>query len=493
MTRQQVNQTHQQSKSETPLVSGILQRAAVRRVPDNEVQPTEQAESSTFKQSRFNYDFSQVPVNTNTSGKENKTGMPDRLKAGIENLSGMAMDDVRVHYNSDKPAQLQALAYTQGTDIHVGPGQERHLGHEAWHVVQQKQGRVKPTLQAKGVAINSDRGLETEADVMGTRALREQVQIGRDGRGLSRVGNLYNTASPTVQLVFDTHTGVKRDIAESIYKNYYKGDPPFKPQKGNFGKVSWFAGSGKPYVGGQAQSYDVDIRVRINKDPTRLNDEFFNKAISEGENRLSKNRTIQTDQRDLWAYLGSKLTEYPVAEVDVPIGPMSRSGKGTFISANHVGRLNVALLEPDELRSSIGDESAAEIEKSVNDKELDRANSFTFILETQGEQEPQMTKIETVLTKGMGGIAASSATFKKDKKKAFDGEPTTWAEKLQAKQSIYKFTITVVFADYKTARRAAKWLATNQAWVQNFTNSSLSITGGANWSATSTGSYTKNY
>ncbi|HCC51392.1 MAG TPA: hypothetical protein DEQ30_04490, partial [Porphyromonadaceae bacterium] len=72
----------------------------------------------------------------------NKTGLPDDLKTGIENLSGYSMDDVRVHYNSGKPAQLQALAYTQGTDIHVAPGQEKHLPHEAWHVVQQKQGRV---------------------------------------------------------------------------------------------------------------------------------------------------------------------------------------------------------------------------------------------------------------------------------------------------------------------------------------------------------------
>jgi hypothetical protein len=63
--------------------------------------------------------------------RKNKTGLPDQLKAGIEKLSGMAMDDVRVHYNSSKPAQMQALAYTQGTDIHVGPGQERHLPHEA--------------------------------------------------------------------------------------------------------------------------------------------------------------------------------------------------------------------------------------------------------------------------------------------------------------------------------------------------------------------------
>lgn len=98
---------------------------------------------------------------------ENKTGLPDDLKAGVEAMSGYSMDDVRVHYNSDKPAQLQALAYTQGTDIHVGPGQEKHLPHEAWHVVQQKQGRVKPTVQMQGVQVNDEVGLEKEADVKG--------------------------------------------------------------------------------------------------------------------------------------------------------------------------------------------------------------------------------------------------------------------------------------------------------------------------------------
>jgi hypothetical protein len=101
----------------------------------------------------------------------NHTGLPDGLKAGIEALSGMDMSTVRVHGNSAKPAQLNALAYAQGDDIHVGPGQERHLPHEAWHVVQQRQGRVRPTLQAKGVSINDDAGLEREADVMGVKAL----------------------------------------------------------------------------------------------------------------------------------------------------------------------------------------------------------------------------------------------------------------------------------------------------------------------------------
>lgn len=104
--------------------------------------------------------------------KANNTGLPDNLKTGVETLSGLSMDDVKVHYNSSQPAQLNALAYAQGTDIHVAPGQERHLPHEAWHVAQQKQGRVQPTMQMKeGIPVNDDAGLEHEADVMGAKAM----------------------------------------------------------------------------------------------------------------------------------------------------------------------------------------------------------------------------------------------------------------------------------------------------------------------------------
>jgi hypothetical protein len=106
--------------------------------------------------------------------KENNTGLPDNLKSGIENLSGYSMDDVKVHYNSDKPAQFQAYAFAHGSDIYLGPGQVKHLPHEAWHVVQQAQGKVQPTMQMKGgVSINDDLDLEKEADVMGNKALQE--------------------------------------------------------------------------------------------------------------------------------------------------------------------------------------------------------------------------------------------------------------------------------------------------------------------------------
>ena len=104
--------------------------------------------------------------------RKNNTGIPDHIKAGVENLSGMNLDHVKVEYNSPKPAQLNAHAYAQGSNIHMAPGQSQHIAHETWHVVQQARGRVAPTTQFAGQAINDNKALESEADVMGAAAER---------------------------------------------------------------------------------------------------------------------------------------------------------------------------------------------------------------------------------------------------------------------------------------------------------------------------------
>jgi hypothetical protein len=88
---------------------------------------------------------------------------------------------VRVHQGRTA-ADLGALAFTSGNDIHFAPGQydphgtrgQELLGHELAHVVQQSSGRVRPTLQAKGTAINDDASLEREADEAGVRAARDE-------------------------------------------------------------------------------------------------------------------------------------------------------------------------------------------------------------------------------------------------------------------------------------------------------------------------------
>ncbi len=155
------------------LMAGSGNEMTVQRVEDDELLQGEFAAESPAQ-------LAQPP-----DEKPNNTGLPDNLKAGVESLSGLSLDNVKVHYNSSEPAQLNAHAYAQGTDIHVASGQEQHLPHEAWHVVQQAQGRVKPTMQMKdGVEVNDDVGLEREADLMGGRAiLSGVVQARRESGG----------------------------------------------------------------------------------------------------------------------------------------------------------------------------------------------------------------------------------------------------------------------------------------------------------------------
>lgn len=150
---------------------------AAPAVPVLQQKEVDEPEHEHLVQKKKAFQFASKNNNPESSAisqlKHNNTGMPDNLKSGVENLSGMDMGDVNVHYNSAKPAELNALAYAQGNDIHLGSGQEQHLPHEAWHVVQQRQGRVQATKQMKGgVAVNDDPGLEQEADVMGVKALQ---------------------------------------------------------------------------------------------------------------------------------------------------------------------------------------------------------------------------------------------------------------------------------------------------------------------------------
>ncbi|MEN8128658.1 MAG: inositol polyphosphate kinase family protein [Pseudomonadota bacterium] len=152
-------------------------------------------------------EFGTAPIQREPNAKPNNTGLPDNLKAGIENLSGFSMEDVKVHYNSPKPFQLQAHAYAQGTDIHVAPGQEQHLPHESWHVVQQKQGRVKSTKQLKGnVYVNDDSGLEKEADIMGAKAYQSPKSLSSEN--VNRSKSTANVVNPGNTVQMAGHSGV---------------------------------------------------------------------------------------------------------------------------------------------------------------------------------------------------------------------------------------------------------------------------------------------
>ena len=171
-----------------------VQRREIERSFDTPVQRQGPEEEEELMQGKFTVQRAELEDEELIQGKfaaqrsENKTGLPDDLKAGIEDLSGLSLDNVRVYSNSAKPAAVGAHAYTQGTDIHMAPGQMKHLPHEAWHVVQQMQGRVKPTMRMKGKSINNDNSLEKEADVKGGAAIQASMK-GLQGEPTAHTGS----------------------------------------------------------------------------------------------------------------------------------------------------------------------------------------------------------------------------------------------------------------------------------------------------------------
>jgi hypothetical protein len=91
---------------------------------------------------------------------------------------GTDFSDVKIHTNSQKASKIGAHAFAQGNDVHFAQGKfdpntktgKQLIGHELSHVVQQRNGEVKPNVQMKGLGINTDDRLENEADKQGALA-----------------------------------------------------------------------------------------------------------------------------------------------------------------------------------------------------------------------------------------------------------------------------------------------------------------------------------
>lgn len=118
-----------------------------------------------------------APARDIAPGSGGGRALPGAAQSEWGRAFGTDLSDVRIHADSPQPAQLGAVAFAQGDDIHFAPstydpssanGREL-LGHELTHVVQQRAGRVEAP-QGKGAPINADPGLEAEADELGARA-----------------------------------------------------------------------------------------------------------------------------------------------------------------------------------------------------------------------------------------------------------------------------------------------------------------------------------
>lgn len=161
--------------------------------------------------------------------EKDKTGIPALMKTKFERSSGFSFDDVRVHYNSEKPAQLHAHAYTQGNEVYVAPGQEKHLPHELGHVVQQKSNAVQPTGEISGMPLNDDEAMESGADKLAELAENSEesgeapLQAKAKDGGVIQKADLHSEGSYNFNAGFMASLiggiGVAVGLGSSIYSN----------------------------------------------------------------------------------------------------------------------------------------------------------------------------------------------------------------------------------------------------------------------------------
>ncbi len=159
----------------TTPTSTIVQRA--RQTPHN-LSPRD---IQRLQKTIGNRAVTQLLHASSAKGADQPPAQPDHTHAAVQSTMeqqiGADFSSVTLHTESSAAQAMDALAYTQGETIHFAPRQFQPqtpkgralIGHELAHVVQQRQGRVEATRQAKGQPLNDDPALEQAADEVGQR------------------------------------------------------------------------------------------------------------------------------------------------------------------------------------------------------------------------------------------------------------------------------------------------------------------------------------
>ncbi|MDN5798353.1 MAG: hypothetical protein L0H79_21755 [Intrasporangium sp.] len=295
--------------------------------------------------------------------------------------------------------------------------------------------------------------------------------------GNQAVSRLLTQPEPTVQRLA-TMTGLKSEHAQKVLKNHLKGDPPFKPQRGNFGEVSWFAGSGNPYVGGQAQSYDVTIDVVINPDPVKLPATYFADFVRQYVRQTRADLDDPSTHHNFWVALGRALETGGAQEVPIDRSAVSKQGGGTFVVVGGSARESIRLGNAAKLSQDLGG-SAATTAQVIERRRTTRAAWFTVVFDRVPPDQAQAGAPQRALVLHV----TPPASFSKAEK-TFPA--MGWGDKkVPASVSV---TFTLTYADYSIARRQAKRLAT-AIGDGRLAGHRVALAGGTGWSGKETRSY----
>jgi len=313
--------------------------------------------------------------------------------------------------------QLQAQAYAGGNEAHFAPAQEQHLPHEAWHVAQQRQGRVDPTLQMQSEEEEVQMQSEEEEIQMQSEE-EEEVQMQPDSSGAVVQRTLEEDLQK--QILMRNQLGGRKNRNEAIEKIETKNTTnALKKDTIGDAKISAFSAKNKAEaLGAKGKEMGIGSEKNLKKlgklDAGR--DKEFKSRIGDQLNEEKKDRHTMSRNKLMDTIKNQKSSPEAVKEAQEQLDMMHKRSKSDTFKA---------FFTPGATTKSYSEQASESRKKGL--KEAARSGDTEAFKKYKSEKAEKAknstgTKIKGALGSLVGKIGGAIGGAVKNKAKAQLGE-----------------------------------------------------------------------
>jgi hypothetical protein len=210
---------------------------------------------------------------------------------------------------------------------------------------------------------------------------------------------------------------VKPEVANKVYSNYLKGNPPFKPWKGMEG-CAWFGYDGNPNAG-SLEGKTVKVQVMIDM-PTGVPEVSKNDLESRHDELMLNDRDYSSAEGKMWHEIGNKGFRSPSGLLKVLVGNSrfsSTSGKYLLVSNRALHLLYMTETQADDLKQQLAVNIDEILAAKQNENEQTHGKEVTVHYPAgRAKSEENLTDFENeIIKKGppQGQVSVERKTSKR--------------------------------------------------------------------------------
>lgn len=261
-------------------------------------------------------------------------------------------------------------------------------------------------------------------------------------------------------------------VARKLIENAIKGNPAFKPYKGEHGQASWFLIEGDPHTGVANQGKDVIIHAKIDEAFVQKDESLVQDQIAEinSKNRGLINSNPKEFDLAVWNSIGkicsarTKATNLKVPSCKLSIKP------GRFLvlppAVSHALRIDFSRFDSDNLTLFSAEKFSYEAYKREREEyenqknaNLDRVLTL-WIGPYRGPEEQARKDIEPVYSAVMKDVG-SPVIEEKFYYRIFNFKKIGWGVQPPDQVNGYYRAVSLTYPNYREARNAFKRILTN--------------------------------